>query len=52
VDPGRLARLRAATQLLHRPTSVRDPAELALAIEVEVEDTSRFEGMPAKLALA
>jgi winged helix DNA-binding protein len=32
VDPGRLARLRAATQLLHRPASVHDPAELARAI--------------------
>ena len=32
IDPDRLARLRAATQLLHRPTGARDPAEIARAI--------------------
>lgn len=32
MDPARLPRLRAAAQLLHRPTSIRDPAELARAI--------------------
>jgi len=32
VDPGRLARLRAATQLIHRPASARDPAEIAREI--------------------
>jgi hypothetical protein len=32
VDPAGLARLRAATQLLHRPTSAKDPAEIARAI--------------------
>jgi Winged helix DNA-binding domain len=32
IDPDRLARLRAATQLLHRPTSARDPAAIARAI--------------------
>jgi hypothetical protein len=31
-DPDRLARLRAATQLLHRPASATDPAEIARAI--------------------
>jgi hypothetical protein len=32
IDPARLARLRAATQLLHRPASARDPAEIARSI--------------------
>jgi hypothetical protein len=32
IDPSRLARLRAATQLIHRPASARDPAELARSI--------------------
>ncbi len=32
IDPARMPRLRAATQLLHRPTSARDPAEIARAI--------------------
>jgi len=32
IDPSRLARLRAATQLLHRPTSAKDPAAIARAI--------------------
>jgi Winged helix DNA-binding domain len=32
IDPAGLARLRAATQLLHRPTSARDPAEIAGSI--------------------
>jgi hypothetical protein len=32
VDPAGLARLRAATQLLHRPTSAKDPAAIARAI--------------------
>lgn len=32
IDPARLPRLRAASQLLHRPTSARDPAEIARRI--------------------
>jgi hypothetical protein len=32
IDPARLARLRTATQLLHRPRSARDPAEIAGSI--------------------
>jgi len=32
IDPPRLARLRAATQLLHRPATARDPAKIARAI--------------------
>lgn len=32
IDPARLPRLRAATQLLHRPASARDPAGIAGAI--------------------
>jgi Winged helix DNA-binding domain len=32
IAPARLARLRAATQLLHRPASTRHPAEIARAI--------------------
>jgi len=32
IDPGKLARLRAATQLLHRPISSKDPAAIARAI--------------------
>jgi hypothetical protein len=32
IDPAGLARLRAATQLIHRPTSARDPAEIARSI--------------------
>ncbi len=32
IDPEGLPKLRAAAQLLHRPTSARDPAEIAKAI--------------------
>ena len=32
IEPARLASMRAAAQLLHRPTSVRDPADLARSI--------------------
>jgi hypothetical protein len=32
IDPARLARLRAATQLLHRPAAAKDPAEIARSI--------------------
>ena len=32
LDPARLARVRAARQLLHRPTSAKDPASVARAI--------------------
>ncbi len=32
IDPTRLARVRAATQLLHRPGSAKDPAEIARSI--------------------
>jgi hypothetical protein len=32
VDPARLARLRAATQLIHRPASAKDPTEIARSI--------------------
>jgi hypothetical protein len=32
IDPSRLARLRAASQLLHRPASAKDPAAIARAI--------------------
>ena len=32
IDPTRLARLRAAAQLIHRPVSARDPAEIARSI--------------------
>jgi hypothetical protein len=32
IDPARLARLRAATQLIHRPVSARHPAEIARSI--------------------
>jgi hypothetical protein len=32
IDPGRLARLRAAVQLIHRPASARGPAEIARSI--------------------
>ena len=32
IDPAGLARLRAATQLIHRPASARDPAEIARSI--------------------
>jgi Winged helix DNA-binding domain len=32
IDPARLARLRAATQLLHRPASANDPATIARSI--------------------
>jgi hypothetical protein len=32
IDPAGLARVRAATQLLHRPISARDPAEIARSI--------------------
>jgi DNA glycosylase AlkZ-like len=40
IDPERLPRLRATAQLLHRPASVRDPAELARAIAgAQAQDT-------------
>jgi hypothetical protein len=40
IDPTRLARLRAATQLLHRPASATDPAEIARAIAgAQAQDT-------------
>ena len=40
IDPDRLARLRAATQLLHRPVSATDPAEIARAIGgAQAQDT-------------
>src|SRR5829696_309205 len=32
IDPAGLARLRAARQLLHRPTNAKDPASIARAI--------------------
>lgn len=32
IDPARLPRLRAAAQLLHRPTAARDPVEIARQI--------------------
>jgi Winged helix DNA-binding domain len=32
INPARLARLRAATQLIHRPRSAKDPAAIARAI--------------------
>src|SRR3954451_24385451 len=32
IDPARLARLRAATQLLHRPMAAQDPVEIARSI--------------------
>jgi uncharacterized protein YcaQ len=32
IDPSRLARLRAAQQLIHRPASAKDPAEIARSI--------------------
>jgi hypothetical protein len=32
IDPARLAKLRAATQLIHRPASATNPAEIARAI--------------------
>jgi uncharacterized protein YcaQ len=32
IEPERLPRLRAAAQLLHRPVSARDPAEIARAV--------------------
>jgi Winged helix DNA-binding domain len=32
IDPAELARLRAARQLIHRPVSARDPAEIARSI--------------------
>jgi DNA glycosylase AlkZ-like len=32
IDPARLPRLRAARQLLHRPSSARDPADIARSI--------------------
>jgi hypothetical protein len=32
IDPARLARLRAATQLIHRPASAKDPVEIARSI--------------------
>lgn len=39
IEPGRLAPMRAASQLLHRPASARDPAEIAKAIAgVQAQD--------------
>jgi hypothetical protein len=39
VDPAKLARLRAGTQLIHRPASARDPAEIARSIAgVQAQD--------------
>jgi hypothetical protein len=39
-DPARLARLRAATQLIHRPVSARHPAEIARSIAgAQAQDT-------------
>lgn len=39
IDPARLPRLRAAAQLLHRPTSVCDPVEVARAVAgVQAQD--------------
>jgi hypothetical protein len=32
IEPAKLARLRAATQLIHRPASARDPVEIARSI--------------------
>jgi hypothetical protein len=32
IEPAQLARLRAVTQLIHRPASARDPAEIARSI--------------------
>jgi Winged helix DNA-binding domain len=32
IDPARLPRLRAASQLLHRPPSAKDPAEIARSV--------------------
>src|SRR5882757_8408331 len=32
IEPAKLARLRAATQLIHRPSSARDPVEIARSI--------------------
>lgn len=40
IDPKRLPRLRAAAQLLHRPTSITDPVEVARAIAgAQAQDT-------------
>jgi hypothetical protein len=39
LDPERLARLRAAAQLLHRPVAIRDPAEVArLTAGIQAQD--------------
>ncbi len=39
LDPARLARVRAAAQLLHRPIAVRDPAEIArLTAGIQAQD--------------
>lgn len=39
LDPGRLARVRAAAQLLHRPAAIRDPAEVArLTAGIQAQD--------------
>jgi winged helix DNA-binding protein len=39
VDPARLPRLRAANQLLHRPSSARDPVDIARAVAgVQAQD--------------
>lgn len=40
IDPASLARLRAARQLIHRPASARDPAEIARSIAgAQAQDT-------------
>jgi uncharacterized protein YcaQ len=40
IDPDRLPRLRAATQLLHRPVSAKDPVEIARSIGgAQAQDT-------------
>jgi DNA glycosylase AlkZ-like len=40
ISPDRLPRLRAATQLLHRPVAARDPVEIARAIAgAQAQDT-------------
>jgi len=39
IDPARLARVRAAAQLLHRPAAIRDPAEIArLTAGIQAQD--------------
>src|SRR5919106_1615480 len=39
LEPARLARVRAAAQLLHRPTAIRDPADVArLTAGIQAQD--------------